>query len=40
MVHGYHSRDNQEVGVANEVKSLKNHPLFFQMTMGQYWLDI
>ena len=33
-----HSRDNQEVGVAHEVKSPKNKPQFFQMTMGQYWL--
>jgi len=33
-----HSRDNQEVGVAHEVKSPKNQPQFSQMTTGQYWL--
>jgi len=32
------SRDNQEVGMAHEVKSSKNQPQFFQTTMGQYWL--
>ena len=35
---GSYSRDDQEVGVAHEVKSLKNQPQFFQTTMGQYWL--
>ena len=29
-----HSRDNEEVGVAHEVKSPKNQPQFFQMMMG------
>jgi len=33
-----HSRDNEEVGVAHEVKSPKNQPQFSQTTMGQYWL--
>jgi len=35
-----HSRDDQEVGVAHEVKSPENQPQFSQMTMGQYWLGI
>jgi len=30
-----HSSDDQEVGVAHEVKSPENQP---QTTMGQYWL--
>jgi len=30
-----HSRDDQEVGVAHEVKSSENQPQFSQMTMGQ-----
>jgi len=30
-----HNRDNQEVGVAHEVKSPENQP---QITIGQYWL--
>jgi len=33
-----HSRDDQEVVVAHEVKSPKNQPQLSQMTMGQYWL--
>ena len=33
-----HNRDDQEVGMAHEVKSLKNQPQFSQTTMGQYWL--
>ena len=33
-----HSRDDQEVGVAHEVKSPENQPQFSQMTKGQYWL--
>jgi len=34
-----HSTDNQEVGVAHEVKSPENEPQFSQTTMmGQYWL--
>jgi len=33
-----HSRDDQEVGVAHEVKSPENQPQFSQKTMGQYWL--
>jgi len=33
-----HSRDDEEVGMAHEVKSPKNHPQFSQTTMGQYWL--
>jgi len=33
-----HSRDNEEVGVAHELKSLENQPQFSQMMMGQYWL--
>jgi len=33
-----YSRDDQEVGVAHEVKSPENQPQFSQMTMGQYWL--
>jgi len=33
-----HSRDDEEVGVAHEVKSPKNQPRFSQTTMGQYWL--
>ena len=31
-------RDDQEVGVAHEVKLPKNQPQFCQMTMEQYWL--
>jgi len=30
-----YSGDGQEVGMAHEVKSLKNQPQFFQMMMGQ-----
>jgi len=33
-----HSRDDEEVGVAHEVKSPVNQPQFSQKTMGQYWL--
>jgi len=33
-----HSRDDEEVGMANEVKSSENQPQVSQMTMGQYWL--
>ena len=33
-----HSRDDEEVGMAHEVKSPENQPQFSQMTMGQYWL--
>ena len=33
-----HSRDDQEVSVAQEVKSPKNQPQFSQTKMGQYWL--
>ena len=33
-----HSRDDEEVGMAHEVKSLKNQLQFSQTTMGQYWL--
>ena len=29
-----HSRDDKEVGVSHEVKSPKNQPQFFQITMG------
>jgi len=32
------NHNSEEVGVALEVKSPKNHPQFSQMTMGQYWL--
>ena len=32
-----HSRDDQEVGVANKLKSPKNQPQFSQTTMGWYW---
>jgi len=31
----HNSRDDQEVGVAHEVKSPENQP---QFSMGQYWL--
>jgi len=34
-----HSRDDEEVGVAHEVKSPENQPQISQMAMGQYWLD-
>ena len=34
-----HSRDDEEVGVANEVKSPENQPQFSQTTIGQYCLD-
>jgi len=34
-----HYRGNQGVGVAHKIKPPKNQPQFFQMTMGQYWLD-
>jgi len=30
--------DDQEVGVAHEVKSPEKQPQFPQKTMGQYWL--
>jgi len=33
-----HSRDDEEIGVAHQVKSPKNQPQFSQTTMGQYWL--
>jgi len=33
-----YSRDNEEVGMAHEVKSPENQPQFSQTTMGQYWL--
>jgi len=33
-----HSKDNQEVGVANKVKSIENQHQFTQTVMGQYWL--
>ena len=33
-----HSRNNEEVGLAHEVKSLENQPQFSQMTMGQQWV--
>ena len=33
-----HSWDDQEVGVAHEVKSPENQPQFPQMMLGQYWL--
>jgi len=33
-----HSRDDEEVGVAHEVKSPENQPQISQMAMGQYWL--
>jgi len=32
------SRDNQEVGMACEVKSPENQPQFSQIMMGQYRL--
>jgi len=35
-----HSKDDQEVGVAHEVKALENQPQFSQMMVGQYWLGI
>ena len=33
-----HSRDNEGIGMAHEVKSPKNQPQFSQTTMGKYWL--
>ena len=33
-----HSRDDEEVGMAHEVKSPENQPQFSQTTMGHYWL--
>jgi len=33
-----HSRDDEEIGMAHEVKSPKNQPQFSRMMMGQYWL--
>ena len=33
-----HNRNDQEVGVAHEVKSPKKPASIFQMMMGQYWL--
>jgi len=33
-----HSRDDEEVGMAHEVKSPENQPQFSQTMMGQYWL--
>jgi len=32
------SRDDQELGMAQEVKSPENQPQFSQTLMGQYWL--
>ena len=34
----HNSGDDEEVGVAQKVKSPKNQPQFSQTTMGQYWL--
>jgi len=34
-----HNRDNQEVGMAHEVKVPENQPQFFQTTMGQVKLS-
>jgi len=34
-----HSRDDQEVGVAHKVESLKNQPQLSQTTMEQYWFS-
>jgi len=33
-----HSRDDEEVGVAHEVKSPENQSQISQMAMGLYWL--
>jgi len=33
-----HSRDDEEVGLAHEIKSPENQPQFSQMAMGQHWL--
>jgi len=33
-----HSRDDKEVGMAHEVKSPEDQPLFSQTMMWQYWL--
>ena len=33
-----HSKDDEEVGMAHEVKLPKNQPQVSHMTMGQYWL--
>jgi len=33
-----HSRDDEEVGMAHEVKSPENQPQFSQTMMGHYWL--
>jgi len=33
-----HSRNDEEVGMAHEVKSPENQPKFSQTMMGQYWL--
>jgi len=33
-----HSRDDEEIGMAHQVKSPKNLPQFSQRTMGQHWL--
>jgi len=33
-----HSRDDEEVDVAHEVKSPENQPQISQMVIGQYWL--
>jgi len=32
-----HSRDDEEVDMAHEVKSPENQPQFSQVRMGQYW---
>jgi len=34
----HNSGDNQEVGMAHEVKSPENQPQFSQTTIGPYWL--
>ena len=33
-----HSRNDEEVGMAHEVKSSENQPQISQKTMGLYWL--
>jgi len=33
----YNSGDDEEVGVAHEVKSPENQPQISQMATGQYW---
>ena len=38
IIMNHNSGDDEEIGVAHEVKSPENQLQFSQTTMGQYWL--